>query len=400
MGHPPGVFSHRKSAQRPGGLWNRGRLRRRAWSHLPLLVELQRRQRHRHVGRGAGRPGTIGAGDEFERLGRSFCADALCVDRVDRRVVYPALYHVVHNPKLDAHGRHRRDGSAGDLQTQGEHSAPAQRNGEPDRFPAKGGRQVKVTVLGAGAWGTALAKILHQSGQAITLWGHDAQHLDELARAGKNERYLPGVSLPADWRFEPDLKRAAAGSECVVVAVPSEAFREVTRALGGYRGILVSVTKGIEYDTGLTMCGVLQENVPGATAVALSGPSLALEVARGVPSAVVAAGPDQATLQTVQQLFHRPTFRVYTGTDRLGVELGGALKNVIAIAAGAGDGLGFGDNSKAALLTRGIAEIRRLGVACGAQAETFAGLGGLGDLAVTCFSRLSRNRSLGERLGR
>ncbi len=259
---------------------------------------------------------------------------------------------------------------------------------------------MKVTVLGAGAWGTALAKILHQSKQAITLWGHDAQHLDELARAGKNERYLPGVSLPADWRFEPDLVRAAAASECVVVAVPSKAFREVTRALGGYRGILVSVTKGIEYDTGLTMCGVLQENVPGATAVALSGPSLALEVSRGVPSAVVAAGPDPATLQTVQQLFHRPTFRVYTSADRLGVELGGALKNVIAIAAGAGDGLGFGDNSKAALLTRGIAEIRRLGVACGAQAETFAGLGGLGDLAVTCFSRLSRNRSLGERLGR
>src|SRR5260370_10435863 len=164
--------------------------------------------------------------------------------------------------------------------------------------------------------------------------------------------------------------------------------------------MLVSVTKGIEYGTGLTMCGVLQENVPGATAVALSGPSLALEVARGVPAAVGAACPDPATLQTVQQLFHRQTFRVYTSADRLGVELGGALKNVIAIAAGAGDGLGFGDNSKAALLTRGIAEIRRLGVACGAQAETFAGLGGLGDLAVTCFSRPSRNRTLGEPFGR
>jgi glycerol-3-phosphate dehydrogenase (NAD(P)+) len=259
---------------------------------------------------------------------------------------------------------------------------------------------VKVTVLGAGAWGTALARLLHQAGQTVTLWGHDPEHLQDLARTGSNERYLPGIPLPRDWRLEGNLERAAAGSDCILVAVPSEAFREVTRALADYRGILVSVTKGIESGTGLTMCGVLRENALRASAVALSGPTLALEVARGIPTAIAAASSDSAAAQMVQQLFHRRTFRVYTSADPLGVELGGALKNVVAIAAGVGDGLGFGDNSKAALITRGIVEIRRLGVACGAQAETFAGLSGLGDLVVTCYSRLSRNRGLGERLGR
>ena len=259
---------------------------------------------------------------------------------------------------------------------------------------------MNVTVVGAGAWGTALAKLLHESGQSLTLWGHEPQYLQDLTRTGVNERYLPGIPLPREWRIEPDLKQAVAGSDCVIIAVPSQAFRETTRHLADHRGILVSVTKGIEYETGLTMCGVLKVNALRARIVAFSGPTLAMEVARGIPTAIVAASHDAAAAQTVQELFHRPTFRVYTSADPLGVELGGALKNVVAIAAGVNDGLGFGDNSKAALLTRGIVEMRRLGVACGAQGETFAGLSGLGDLAVTCFSRLSRNRGLGERLGR
>jgi glycerol-3-phosphate dehydrogenase (NAD(P)+) len=169
--------------------------------------------------------------------------------------------------------------------------------------------------------------------------------------------------------------------------------------LGDFRGLLVSVTKGIEYETGLTMSGVLGETAPQATVAALSGPTLALEVANGMPTAIVAASEDTAAAQMVQGLFHRPAFRVYTSPDLRGVELGGALKNVVAIAAGIGDGLGFGDNSKAALITRGIVEMRRLGVACGAQPETFSGLSGLGDLTVTCYSRLSRNRTFGQRLG-
>jgi glycerol-3-phosphate dehydrogenase (NAD(P)+) len=174
----------------------------------------------------------------------------------------------------------------------------------------------------------------------------------------------------------------------------------VTSRLQDFRGTVVSVTKGIEYDTGLTMCGILAQTAPKATSAALSGPSFAIEVARDIPTAIVTASSEPATATRVQSLFNRPSFRVYTSADVRGVELGGALKNVIAIAAGVGDGLGFGDNSKAALVTRAIVEIRRLGVGCGSQPDTFTGLSGLGDLMVTCFSKLSRNRSFGERVGR
>ncbi|HTH46220.1 MAG TPA: NAD(P)H-dependent glycerol-3-phosphate dehydrogenase [Candidatus Limnocylindria bacterium] len=259
---------------------------------------------------------------------------------------------------------------------------------------------MKVAVIGAGAWGTALGLIAQQNGHEVTLWGHNAVHLAATAAARVNERYLPGVPLPADFRFEADLATAIVEAEVVVLAVPSKAFRGVAGQLAGYRGLMVSVTKGIEFQSGLTMCGVLAQIAPAAALAALSGPSLAHEVARGVPTAVVAASEQPESARLVQVLFHRPAFRVYTGTDLLGVELGGALKNVIAIAAGVCDGLGFGDNSKAALITRGVAEMSRLGVSCGARAETFAGLGGLGDLTVTCFSRHSRNRAFGERLGR
>ncbi len=257
-----------------------------------------------------------------------------------------------------------------------------------------------ITVLGAGSWGTALAKILHANRHVITLWGRDAAALAESQRTRRNERYLPGVELPADWTCEPDLARAVAGRDCIVLAVPSKAFHDVAARLGDTRAILVSVTKGIEFETGRTMCGVLRDCVPGARVASLSGPSFAIEVARDQPSAIVCASDDSDTCHRVQELFHRPTFRVYRSNDLIGVELGGALKNVIAIAAGVCDGLRLGDNAKAALVTRGIAEMRRLGVACGAQAETFAGLSGLGDLTLTCFSRQSRNQQLGERVGR
>ena len=259
---------------------------------------------------------------------------------------------------------------------------------------------MKITVLGAGAWGTALARLLCDGKNSVTLWGHDAAHLATMAQTFRNERYLPGIELPRDLKLEADLTKAVADAEMVVVAVPSKAFRKVTAALKDFSGIIVSVTKGIEHDTGLTMCGILEQTAPHAKLAALSGPSLALEVARGVPTAIVAASAVAATAAAVQKVFHRPSFRVYTSNDLTGVELGGALKNVIAIAAGVSDGLGFGDNSKAALVARGLAEIRRLGVACGAQTETFPGLSGLGDLMVTCFSKLSRNRGFGERLGR
>jgi len=259
---------------------------------------------------------------------------------------------------------------------------------------------VKITVLGSGAWGTALAKLLAEGGHAVTAWDFFPATLVGIRATGCNERYLPGIALPPNLTTEPDIQRAIAGAELVVVASVSKAFRAVTQPLAAFEGIVVSVTKGIEFETGLTMSGVLQANAPRARIAALSGPTLALEVARGVPTAVVAASADPEVAQVVQALFHRPAFRAYTSRDIHGVELGGALKNVIAIAAGVGDGLGFGDNSKAAMVTRAAVEMRRLGVACGAQPETFTGLSGLGDLMVTCFSKLSRNRGFGERIGR
>jgi glycerol-3-phosphate dehydrogenase (NAD(P)+) len=257
---------------------------------------------------------------------------------------------------------------------------------------------MKVTVLGAGAWGTALAKVLHENGNAVTLWDINAETLDEV-RAGRNERYLPGVRLPVDWKVENEFERAVSGRECLVMAVPSQSFRQVATRLKPYPALLVSVTKGIEFESGQTMSQILRETASAQRVAALSGPSFAREVAMGIPTAVVCASEGDNTARTVQGLFHRPEFRIYRSTDILGVEYGGALKNVIAIAAGVSDGLGYGDNTKAALVTRALSELRRLGVACGAQPDTFAGLSGLGDLMLTCFSRQSRNRDLGQRLG-
>ena len=258
---------------------------------------------------------------------------------------------------------------------------------------------MNIAVLGAGAWGTALAKVLHENGNAVTLWDIATATLDEL-RTGHSESYLPGVPLPTDWQIEPDFSKAVGGRECLVIAIPSQSFRQVATKLKGHPALLVSVTKGIEFETGETMSSILREQVPANRIAALSGPSFAREVASSIPTTVVCASESDQTARTVQGLFHRPEFRIYRSTDTLGVEYGGALKNVIAIAAGVSDGLGYGDNTKAGLVTRALSEMRRLGVACGAQSETFAGLSGLGDLMLTCFSKQSRNRDLGERLGR
>lgn len=258
---------------------------------------------------------------------------------------------------------------------------------------------MKITMLGAGAWGTALAKVLQENGNAVTLWDINAETLKEI-QCGRSEKFLPGVALPTDWKTETDFAKAVGGAECVVLAIPSQFFRSVAAKLKGHPAIFVSVTKGIEFETGETMSRILREHAPANRVAALSGPSFAREVALGIPTTVVCASESEATAKNVQGLFHRPEFRIYRSTDVLGVEYGGALKNVIAIGAGVSDGLGYGDNTKAGLVTRALSEIRRLGVACGAQAETFSGLSGLGDLMLTCFSKQSRNRDLGERLGR
>jgi len=258
---------------------------------------------------------------------------------------------------------------------------------------------MRITVLGAGAWGLALAKVLHENGNVVTVWNHRTEVFDELRR-GRSDRYLPGVPLPTNWKLEADFTKAVGGGECLMLAVPSQAFREIAARLKGHPGIFVSVTKGIEFETGQTMSRILREQAPADRVAVLSGPSFAREVALGIPTSVACACESDGTARTVQGLFHRPEFRIYRTTDILGVEYGGALKNVIAIAAGVSDGLGYGDNSKAGLVTRALSEVRRLGVACGAQPETFAGLSGLGDLMLTCFSSQSRNRDLGARLGR
>ena len=259
---------------------------------------------------------------------------------------------------------------------------------------------MKITVLGAGAWGTALARNLAAQKHDVALWDFFPETVATINRTHVNERYLPGIALPPNLRGEADAAQAVSGAELVVVAAVSKAFRNVTKPLVAFDGIVVSVTKGIEFETGATMTDILRENAPHACVVAMSGPTLAMEVAKGIPTAIVAASADAKAALTVQALFHGPAFRVYTSSDIHGVELGGALKNVIAIGAGVCDGLGFGDNSKAALVTRAVAEMRRLGVACGAKAETFTGLSSLGDLMVTCFSKLSRNRGFGERIGK
>ncbi|MEE2813895.1 MAG: NAD(P)H-dependent glycerol-3-phosphate dehydrogenase [Verrucomicrobiota bacterium] len=258
---------------------------------------------------------------------------------------------------------------------------------------------MNITVLGPGAWGTALAKLAHEGGHAITLWGRK-ERLAKIAYNHQNTDYLPDIELPTNWTLEPDIQKALSQAEGIILAIPSRSFREAARELEGFKKIAVSVTKGIEHETGLTMAGILEEITPQASIVALSGPSLAIEVAKGIPTGLVCASTDANAAKTVQSWFHRPPLRTYTSSDVHGVELGGALKNVIAIAAGVCDGLNMGDNAKAALITRGLNEMKRLGTAAGALPETFFGLSGMGDLTVTCFSKQSRNRTLGERIAK
>jgi len=264
---------------------------------------------------------------------------------------------------------------------------------------------MKIAVIGAGGWGTALAIVLHHNGHHVALWGRDSLLMGLINERRINADYLPGIHLPEPIALTSDLAETLVDVEMVVLAVPSHAMRDTCRKLQSAIGnrqsaIFISVAKGIEADTGLRMSEVIRAAVPGAKIATLSGPSLADEVARGIPTAVVAASEDPSTAALAQQTFFSERFRVYTSADLIGVELGGALKNIVALAAGLCDGLGLGDNSKAALITRGLVEIARLGAALGAQRDTFAGLSGLGDLVVTCTSRRSRNRSVGERLGK
>ena len=259
-----------------------------------------------------------------------------------------------------------------------------------------------IGVIGAGSWGTALALLLDKNGHAVTEWSHRPEEAEELSRTREHKSKLPGVKLPETMRFTGDLEEAVTGKEVLIMAVPSTAVRSTAAKIRPYltKGqIVVDVAKGIEENTLMTLSQQIEEELPDADVAVLSGPSHAEEVSRGLPTTCVVSARKKETAEYLQGLFMSPVFRVYTTPDMLGVELGGALKNVIALAAGTADGLGYGDNTKAALITRGIAEMARLGVKMGAKLETFAGLSGIGDLIVTCASVHSRNRRAGYLMG-
>jgi glycerol-3-phosphate dehydrogenase (NAD(P)+) len=261
---------------------------------------------------------------------------------------------------------------------------------------------MKATVIGDGGWGTALAMVLERNGHDVTVWGPFQDYLEEIRLFNENITYLPGVKVPPAIRWTSDREDAVKDADLVVLVVPSRFYKPVVESFKPFIAsstLIVSATKGLDEETHERMSEVAEHILDRSVAV-LSGPSHAEEVARGVPCAVAIAAADLDVAEQIQRYFVNDTFRVYTLDDVVGVELGGSLKNVIAIAAGIGDGMGFGDNSKAALMTRGIAEITRLGVALGAKPETFSGLSGIGDLMVTCMSRHSRNRGVGERLGK
>ena len=263
----------------------------------------------------------------------------------------------------------------------------------------------RVGVIGGGSWGTALANLLADNGHEVRLWVRDRGLARTLERERHNPIYLPGIRLSDEVAPGSDLAAAVEGVEALVSAVPSHATREVwERAAGGLdpETLVVSTSKGIENDTLARMTEVLDEILPAGArhrVAVLSGPSFAIEVACGYPTAVTAAAVDLEVAERARDLFANPRFRVYTSTDVVGVELGGAVKNIVAIAAGICDGLRFGHNARAALITRGIAEIARLGVALGGEPMTFMGLTGLGDLVLTCTADLSRNRTVGLRVG-
>lgn len=260
-----------------------------------------------------------------------------------------------------------------------------------------------VSVIGAGGWGTALALLMGRRGINVRIWGHDPDHVAAMRSSRTNAKYLPGITLPEAIVPTVDLS-SCIGAEILFVAVPSKHLAgvagQLAAAAGTHRPVLVSCTKGIEAERGLLMSEVIAEHFPGAEIAVLSGPNLAAEIGHGIPAAGVIGCDDSMALSSVQALFEGTTFRAYTSTDLRGIQLGGALKNVFAIGTGVSDGLGLGENARAALVTRSLAEMTRLGTAMGGQASTFNGLSGIGDLMVTCFSERSRNHHVGYRMGK
>lgn len=261
---------------------------------------------------------------------------------------------------------------------------------------------MKIGVLGAGSWGTALAVLLHENGHEVTLWSIDKREVAMIDEKREQVEKLPGVRIPDRIAVTNDVESSVAGKDILVMAVPSIFIRSTSKMIAPYvkeGQLIVNVAKGIEEETLMNMTDIIEDEIKQARVGVLSGPSHAEEVGRRIPTTVVAGAHDKKTAEEIQEAFMSPVFRVYTSPDMVGIELGAALKNVIALAAGIVDGLGLGDNTKAALITRGIAEITRLGLAMGGRFETFIGLSGIGDLIVTCTSNHSRNHNAGYLIG-
>ena len=269
----------------------------------------------------------------------------------------------------------------------------------------KASNKVDIGVIGAGSWGCSLANLLAKKGHDVTLWAYEKDLVERMNITKENDLYLPGIILYKDLKYTNNIKKVAEKSFILVVP-PSQLLRDIVYKIRDSireDAIIISASKGIENNTLMPMSDVLTEILPNNKKdnfAFISGPTFAREVAQEIPSAVVAASTNLEVCEKIQQVFSTDYFRVYTNSDVIGVELGGALKNVIAIAAGVCDGLGYGHNSRAALITRGLAEIKKIGIAMGARAETFSGLAGMGDLVLTCTGDLSRNRSVGIELGK
>lgn len=261
----------------------------------------------------------------------------------------------------------------------------------------------RIAILGDGGWGTTLAVLLSNKGYPVTLWGAFPDYIKIIQETRRNPKFLPGIKIPKQIKITSDLKTAVKDKEIVVLAIPSQYTRQVLKKIAGNfskKSVFLSVTKGIEISSSMRMSEVIRDELGKIKLAVLSGPTIAQEVAKGIPTTAVVASADKNTRKAIQEIFSTERFRIYTNPDVIGVELGGSLKNVIAIACGVSDGLGFGTNTKAAILTRGLAEISRLGKAMGAKLHTFSGISGLGDLVTTCISQQSRNRSLGELIGK
>lgn len=263
--------------------------------------------------------------------------------------------------------------------------------------------KLRIAVLGDGGWGTTLAILLSKKGFSVTLWGAFQDYAKQMGKTRLNSKFLPGIKIPKEIVISSDIKETLKNKDIVVLAIPSQYTRKILKKIKGYfskKTIFLSVTKGIEIGSLKRISEIIHTELGAVKLAVLSGPTIAQEVAKAIPTTAVAASLNKKVRKTIQEVFSTGYFRVYTNPDVTGVELGGSLKNVIAIACGVSDGLGFGTNTKAAILTRGLAEISRLGKAMGAKMSTFSGISGLGDLVTTCISKQSRNRMVGELIGR